>query len=288
NNKMNKRKNKEEVQRPPPKKIEIEEEEEDIEDIEDDQVYEDDVEQDDDVNEDDEEDDDGVDEDEDGDEDGDEVDDQGTGLKKKKKKNYVIKPMSQDKILDLQAKNQQKGVIYLSTIPAKMTAAKLKNLLLKHGSVTRMKLLKANVERKAKRNDMFKEGWIEFSDKKEARRIALILNNQPMGGKQKDIHRDCLWNIRYLPKFKWYHLMDKLVQKKLERDKRIHMELDRVRKENSSFLNQLEHSKTVDHINTRSKNKNKVVDDDKVVRTFKQRTVHDQSTSDKPNKKVRR
>eukprot|EP01133_Synstelium_polycarpum_P008967 gene8967-10517_t len=190
--------------------------------------------------------------------------------------------MTMEKIAQLKAENENKGIIYLSTIPPKMTPSKLKNLLTKHGQVTRMKLIKANVDRKSQRNDMFKEGWIEFSDKKVARMLATIMNNEPMGGKQRDIHKDCLWNIMYLPKFKWHHLMDKLVQKKLERDKRIQLELTRVRKENATFMESLEQSKNISHRSEKNKNKknggNKK-ENTNVTRTFKQRTSYDDQGS---------
>eukprot|EP01132_Coremiostelium_polycephalum_P002725 gene2725-3383_t len=182
--------------------------------------------------------------------------------------------MSSEKILELQKTNENKGIIYLSVIPPHMKPAKLKQLLLKHGEVTRMYLVRANVERKKHRNDMFKEGWIEFSDKKVARHIATVLNNQPMGGKPRDVHKDCLWNIRYLPKFKWHHLQDKLVTARMERDKKLKLELSRIRKENSQLLEQVEKSKYVNEKESRK---------DKIVRTFKQRQVHEQQPTKNTN-----
>ncbi|EFA76667.1 RNA-binding region RNP-1 domain-containing protein [Heterostelium album PN500] len=214
---------------------------------------------------------------EEGDAEEEEDDSQGTGLKRKKKTTYIIKPMSKERVQQLEQENQEKGIIYLSTIPEKMTPSKLKNLLLKYGTVTRMKLIKANVDRKAYRNDMYKEGWIEFSEKKIARKIALLLHNQPMGGKNRDIHKDCLWNIIYLPKFKWHHLMDKLVQKRLERDKKIQLELNRVRKENVQFMEQVEKSKIIAGVNTKKNKEN-----NKVIRTFKQRSVHEEKPDFEP------
>jgi ESF2/ABP1 family protein len=45
-------------------------------------------------------------------------------------------------------------------------------------------------------------GWIEFADKKVAKRVAKSLNNTPMGGKKSDYYHDDIWNLKYLKNFK--------------------------------------------------------------------------------------
>jgi len=58
------------------------------------------------------------------------------------------------------------------------------------------------------------EGWIEFEDKKIARKVAESLNcTKMMCAKRKrksGFYSEDLWNIRYLPKFRWEHLTEKL------------------------------------------------------------------------------
>ncbi|EGC29522.1 hypothetical protein DICPUDRAFT_42748 [Dictyostelium purpureum] len=179
--------------------------------------------------------------------------------------------MDEEKIRKLAQENENKGIVYLASIPPRMKPAKLKQLLVKHGKVNRMYLVRANVDRKNHRNDMFKEGWVEFNDKKTARKTATILNNQAMGGKSRDIHKDCLWNLRYLPKFKWHHLQDKLISQRMERDKKLKLEISQVRKQNMALLEQVEKSK---HIKQKLASKNKAPKE-KVVRTFKQREIHE-------------
>ncbi|KAM9979037.1 hypothetical protein ACTFIZ_000358 [Dictyostelium cf. discoideum] len=219
-------------------------------------------------------------EEEDDDDDDDENKDKDN--KNKIKKVIKIKPMDIEKMKKLKEQNENKGIIYLSTIPARMKPAKLKQLLAKYGKVTRMHLVRANVDRKNHRNDMFKEGWIEFEDKALARKIATILNNIPMGGKSRDIHKDCLWNLRYLPKFKWHHLQDKLVSQRMERDKKLRLEINQVRKQNLILLEQVELSK---HINQKHESKGKPIKE-KVVRTFKQRSSHEDSLNSNISSKV--
>ena len=47
---------------------------------------------------------------------------------------------------------------------------------------------------------------MEFRDKKMARRTAEMLNGHPIGGKRRSAYYSDLWNLRYLPKFKWDNL----------------------------------------------------------------------------------
>ena len=39
--------------------------------------------------------------------------------------------------------------------------------------------------------------------------MTLSLNNTPFGEKKRNYFHDDLWNIKYLPKFKWSHLQEK-------------------------------------------------------------------------------
>ena len=56
----------------------------------------------------------------------------------------------------------------------------------------------------------FTEAWVEFDKKKIAKRVAESLNNKPIGGKKSDFFASDLWNIRYLHKFKWSDLTEKI------------------------------------------------------------------------------
>ena len=59
-----------------------------------------------------------------------------------------------------------------------------------------------------KRN--YTEGWVEFLDKRVAKAVAMALNNAHIGGKKKNCYHDDLWNLKYLPKFRWTHLTEKI------------------------------------------------------------------------------
>ena len=54
------------------------------------------------------------------------------------------------------------------------------------------------------------EGWVEFCDKHVAKTVALMLNNRPVGGKKRSYYHDDIWNIKYLSKFMWTHITEKI------------------------------------------------------------------------------
>ena len=56
----------------------------------------------------------------------------------------------------------------------------------------------------------FTEGWVEFDDKRVAKRVADMLNGQPMGGKHRSAYHYDLWCLKYLSKFKWDHLTEEI------------------------------------------------------------------------------
>lgn len=56
----------------------------------------------------------------------------------------------------------------------------------------------------------FTEGWVEFMDKKVAKSVSETLNCSKIGHRKGKAFYDDLWNIKYLPKFKWHHLTDQL------------------------------------------------------------------------------
>lgn len=46
-------------------------------------------------------------------------------------------------------------------------------------------------------------GWIEFADKKIAKKVAESLNNTTIGGRKGDFYHDDIWNLKYLKGFKY-------------------------------------------------------------------------------------
>jgi ESF2/ABP1 family protein len=60
------------------------------------------------------------------------------------------------------------------------------------------------------RKEKFTEGWVEFAKKSVAKRVALSLNNQAVGGKKRDFHASDIWNMKYMSKFKWSDLTERM------------------------------------------------------------------------------
>ena len=71
----------------------------------------------------------------------------------------------------------------------------------------------------------FTEGWVEFRDKKKARATAEMLNGHQIGGKRRSAYYSDLWNLRYLPKFKWDNLTEEIEYQKAIREQKMALEL---------------------------------------------------------------
>ena len=89
------------------------------------------------------------------------------------------------------------------------------------------------------------EGWVEFVDKKKARDCAALLNNTQIGGKRRSSHYSDLWMLRYLPKFKWEHLLEEIEFQKAIREQKMQMELLVAKKERDFYLSKVEQSKQI-------------------------------------------
>src|SRR5690606_4737948 len=111
------------------------------------------------------------------------------------------------------------GVVYLSRVPPFMKPMKVKDLLSKFGAIGRIFLAPEDPKVHAKRvkyggnkKKDFEEGWVEFLNKKDAKLCAETLNARIIGGKKGNFYYDDIWNIKYLPKFKWHHLQAQICE----------------------------------------------------------------------------
>ncbi|KAJ3004098.1 UNVERIFIED_CONTAM: RNA-binding ATPase activator esf2, partial [Siphonaria sp. JEL0065] len=85
------------------------------------------------------------------------------------------------------------GLCYISRVPPFMTPEKLRSLLSVHGKLGRLYAApedaKTAYRRKKYRGNKrvnYTEAWVEFEDKKVARRVAGFLNLRPMGTRKRD------------------------------------------------------------------------------------------------------
>src|SRR5579859_4526878 len=133
-------------------------------------------------------------------------------------KNKKLKPLSKHKVDQSREAISKTGVIYLSRIPPGLNPTKIRQLLSIFSSpVLRIFLApesQAVYLRRTKSGDskkrQFTEGWVEFADKKVAKKVVTMLNAERVGQRKGDKWFDDLWCMKYLPKFKWHHLTEQI------------------------------------------------------------------------------
>ncbi|CAG8499319.1 3675_t:CDS:2 [Paraglomus occultum] len=134
----------------------------------------------------------------------------------------TLKPITEKKLAKFQEEQKKTGVVYLSRIPPFMKPQKVRYLLQAYGEIGRIYLAPEDQRIRQRRKKFggngkknYTEGWVEFLDKNVAKVVANTLNAKPIdylakGGKKRFYYHDDLWNIKYLPGFKWDHLTGQL------------------------------------------------------------------------------
>lgn len=88
----------------------------------------------------------------------------------------------------------------------------------------------------------FSEGWVEFLSKRAAKAVALRLNGQPIALRKSSKFADILWSIKYLPRFKWVHLSERLTYEKAVHKQKLQAEVSQARREAQFFQENLDRS----------------------------------------------
>ena len=156
----------------------------------------------------------------------------------------------EDNTLDnYKEKVKRSGVIYISYIPEGMTVSLLRKKLQKYGA-NRVFLVPDTSNSKSKKRQNYKEGWIEFTDKIMAKLCEYEISGKIFGGKKRNNKfREEIWNLKYLNKFKWHHLMEKLQFNKKLREHRMKAELSQSKRENNFILEKFEQSRKINFLN---------------------------------------
>jgi len=168
------------------------------------------------------------------------------------------------------------GIIYLSKVPTGFNVSQTTTFFSEYGRVGRVFLQPEKNDRKPgkfSRDRLFTEGWVEFKSKKIAKFVAESLNSNPVGGKRRSKAHDELWNIKYLPRFKWIHLSERLAYEAAVKQQRMRTEISQVKRE-------AEHFKTSVERKRKKSKKDKAANEDAtkndVVFQFKQRETDSQ------------
>lgn len=196
----------------------------------------------------------------DGDEDHDEENDDIISAEKRTKMKKIHK-LSLTETEDFNEKLKKRGVLYIARIPPRMTPTKVKALLSDFAEVTRVYLVEEDpTVRKRRRKEHGKsggkryvEGWVEMASKRKAKHIAQSLNTTPISNQKRNPHFGDLWNIKYLPKFKWSHLTEKVAYERRVREQKLRVEMMQARRENAAYVQMVETGKKLDKIEERKR-----------------------------------
>ncbi|CAN8004133.1 unnamed protein product, partial [Ixodes hexagonus] len=139
------------------------------------------------------------------------------------------------------SKKKIPGVVYLSYIPPRMNVKTVRSMLSKFGELGRIFLQPEKPNAKKSRN--FTEGWVEFVDKKVAKCVANALNGTQVGGKRRADYYYSLWSIKYLHRFRWTHLNERLAYEKAVREQRLRTEIAQAKRESNFYIASVEKSK---------------------------------------------
>jgi len=190
-------------------------------------------------------------------------------------------PGRRSKVIDLNEiakfgkKVDRTGLVYVSRIPPGMGPSKLKHLLSKWGQIGRIYLARdekaelakrsSNKKGKSRKNSkdkhqsfLFKEGWVEFADKKVARRVAEMLNTRPIGGKASERYHADLWSLKYLPKFKWSNLSDQIAVERRMKEQLVRNSLEDSKVSQDWYLGMVEKKATNEKILAKKQKRNPI------------------------------
>jgi ESF2/ABP1 family protein len=111
-------------------------------------------------------------------------------------------------------KQQQAGIVYMTRVPPTVGPGAVRGMLSQFGTILRVFFKPESDESLRRRRQKSKSsarryegGWIEFSDKRHAKKCAVVLNGQSMGLNTTARHlRDDIWMLQYLSKVKWNDL----------------------------------------------------------------------------------
>merc|ERR1712047_11954 len=147
---------------------------------------------------------------------------------------------------DKSGNKKKPGIVYLSSIPPGFNVTTSIAFFSQFGKVGRV-FLQPDMKEKQKRKDkmarQFTEGRIEFQSKRSAKEVAANLNTTPVGGKKRSKAHDVLWNIKYLPKFKWTNLSERLAYEKAVHHQRLRTQISQAKREADFFKANVEKSK---------------------------------------------
>ncbi|RPB29401.1 hypothetical protein L211DRAFT_832104 [Terfezia boudieri ATCC MYA-4762] len=201
-------------------------------------------------------------EDEEEEEEEEEVEEEGGEEEEEEEHPTSLQPLTPSQLAASRLATKNSGVVYISRVPPFMRPQKVKSLLSRFGSINRIFLSPEDPTSHSRRvkfggnkKTLYEEGWVEFTDKKVAKLVAETLNATIIGGKKGSYYHDDVWNIKYLPKFKWHHLTAQIAHENAARQSRLRAEIAQAHRENKAFTRNVERAKMIDNMQESRKRK---------------------------------
>ncbi|XP_030403141.1 activator of basal transcription 1 isoform X3 [Gopherus evgoodei] len=147
-----------------------------------------------------------------------------------------------------QGKKIVPGIIYLGYIPPGFRPRHARNLLSVYGEVGRIflqpeeRFIQKRKKKAGARGTYYVEGWVEFRDKRIAKLVAASLHHTPMSTRRRSRFRYDLWNMKYLHRFKWPQLNERLAYEQQVRQQRLRVEISQAKRETNFYLHSVETS----------------------------------------------
>ncbi|XP_060818870.1 activator of basal transcription 1-like [Bombus pascuorum] len=156
-----------------------------------------------------------------------------------------------------EVKRKKRGIVYLSSIPKYMNITKIRELFSIYGKVGRIYCQLEENElgqdyKKKKRKKVaarfFTEGWVEFESKRVAKHVAITLNNKQISSRKRSRFYDAIWNIKYLPRFKWIHLSERLAYERAVHKQRLRTEIAQAKREANFYSHNVDRSRKLQQV----------------------------------------
>lgn len=181
--------------------------------------------------------------------------------------------LNEESLGDFNEKIHRTGVVYISHVPRSMTPSLLRNYLSPFGELGRIFLTPLiPIISGKKGTGKFKDGWVEFKNKKHAKMAVLALNGTIMGGKKSSRFYDEIWTIKYLSGVKWNELSEKKTYSRTIKDHQIRTEIANVRRENNTYVKHVHQANRMERVSAREESpKNESVKLDSLKKYFGQR-----------------
>ncbi|KAM9785856.1 activator of basal transcription 1 [Neosynchiropus ocellatus] len=140
------------------------------------------------------------------------------------------------------------GIIYMGHVPPRLRPKHVRNMLSVYGEIGRIFLqpedrqVRARKKKSGLRRCDFTEGWVEFRDKRVAKRVAASLHNTPMATRKRQWIASDLWCMKYLHRFQWTHLSERLAYERSVLQQRLRTEISQAKRETNFYLENVDKS----------------------------------------------